>query len=340
VTRSVLMGTVYNPFMIRYFLENFKTWQDKVDALYICLDRLHCKEVESYLAKEIEKFPKIKIRKGLIGFPENIRGAILETEEDLILTIHDDIYVYNPEIIDRYFNIASEGKIIMPLQSIFAPADEVREAINKRYPSMPWKIDDYSSYSFIMYFTFCSRENYLKTNIDFNGNTYDAGYIKELDHTFKDKWGGELGFLQGLQFLYHNIEIVPIKANQLADIPHKQNPFKEFTLMVEGGLDWLHLQNIARTIPLWFITEEEWYGNTVDRTQHKVHSMESWRGNQVILEDMALKIAWLKEYLSVDNYEEIKDFYSYIKEEIEYIIDYMEIDRAKVGDYTKAIKRL
>lgn len=338
-TRSVVLGTLYNPFIIRYWLENFKKWQHKVDAVYLCHDRTHVPEIKNFLDSEVSKFPKIHVLDNLGGWPYNMEQAIKQTKEDLILVIHDDTYFYNPSILDTYFDEAEKGKVITPLFVSYAPVQAVDEAVKRKYPFMPWRVGEYTSCSFLLYLLFCSRENYLKTDIDFSGNLWEKGeYIKELDFTPEERFGGDTGFRFGFQLLHKNVEVKPIKANNLSNIAHEVDPLKTFNEMVEGKLDWLHLQNVSNMIPLWFASEEEFYGGKVDG--HKIHEMGIYKDNKAVLEGITMKLAWLEEYMNVGDYSKIQDFYDYILKETEYIISYMNIDKKKIKEYSGIIKKI
>lgn len=340
-SRSLIFGTVYNPFIIAYWLKNFEKWQDKVDAVYLCHDRIHTPQIEKFLDAKVAKFPKIHILDNLGGWPYNMEKAIKQTKEDSILVIHDDTYVYNPAILDKYFDMAEQGKVITPLFVSYSPVGTIDEVVKKKYPFMPWEVEGYKSCSFLLYFLFCSRENYLKTDIDFAQNLWDAGtFVPELDYTTTERFGGDTGFKFGLQLLNKGVEVIPIKANNLSNITHEVDPIKSFNQMIENGLDWLHLQNVSNMIPLWFYSEDEWFAGKVDRTKHKIHELEIFKDNKDVLEGMCLKVAWLKEYMEADDYTEIKDFYDYIKEETEYVIDYMGLDREQIRKYTEVIKKL
>jgi glycosyltransferase involved in cell wall biosynthesis len=290
MTRSVIIGTLYNPFIIRYWLENFKRWQHKVDAVYLCHDRKHVPEIKKFLDKEVAKYSKIHILDDLGGWPYNMEQAIKQTKEDLILVVHDDTYFYNPEILDVYFDEAEKGKVITPLFVSYAPIQAVDDAVKNKYPFMPWRVGEYTSCSFLLYLLFCSRENYLKTDVDFSNNLWEKGeYIKELDYTPEERFGGDTGFRFGFQLLNSGVEVKPIKANNLSNIAHETDPIKTFNEMVKNGLDWLHLQNVSNMIPLWFDSEEDWYAGTVDRTKHKIWEMEVYKDNKDVLEGIAMK---------------------------------------------------
>lgn len=341
MTRAVVFGTVYNPFILRYWLENFKIWQHKVDKVYLCHDRIHQPEIRAYLDAEVAKFPKIEIIEDCGGWPWNMEETIKhKAKEDLILVIHDDTYIYNPDILDKYFELTGDGKVITPLFVHYSPGGEVEAAVKAKYPQMPWSVDGYVSSSFLLYFLFCSRENYLKTDVDFANNLWtEKDYIKELDYTPKGRFGGDTGLKFGFQLLANGVEVLPIKDNNLVNIPHKPDPIGEFNKMVDEGLDWLHLQNISNTIPLWFYSEGDWFAG-IKTEGHKIHEQAEYRDNPAVKEGNTMRLAWLEEFMAVDDFSKIKGFYDYIAKEKEYIIDYFKIDRERIDKYKSIIRRL
>ena len=160
MTRCVIISSSVSV-VAKYWMKNFEIWQDKVDKVYF--------DNSGNIKVETDN-PKITIsRYG--KYPRNIERLIRESTEDLILIMHDDVFIYKPEILDKYFKLAEE-KVVSP------------------------KIGPLGS-GFLFYpmFLFVSRENILKTNVDLSGGSEgDQGYMLSLElvkagvefHSFPD----------------------------------------------------------------------------------------------------------------------------------------------------------
>lgn len=227
MSRAVLLGTGAFPPILRLWLETYRKWQNEVDRLYIAVDNWNVPEARPYFLNLIKEFPNAVIMENTRAWPDSYADAYKQSKEDNFLILHDDTFVYKEGVVDKYFKIAEQGKVVTQKHEIYSPQDRVNEAITKKYG---W---NFPPYSFLLYFLFISRQNLEKTSLNFNGIGWVKGDNIPLLGIENAPVGiaGDTGFLFGLELF------------------EKQVPF-HWLLSREG---WLHLQNTGNTIPLWFI---------------------------------------------------------------------------------------
>lgn len=289
--RAVILGTGAFPLIIRLWLENLKKWQDEVDVIYIAVDHWNVPSTRDYILNLIKQFPKVKILENLRGWPDSYADAIKQSKEDSFLIMHDDTLVYKKGVVDKYFKIAEEGKVVTPLHGIYEPRVIVDEALQKKYD---WT-NDTAPYSFLLYFLFISRLNLEKTSINFNGVGWKVGDdipllgIKNAPVSI----AGDTGFLLGLELFDKNVPFYTIPRSETASLVAKKDlvyflirEMKDKHGIFSNG--WLHLQNTGNTIPLWFkedLDARRWYQDI-----EKV------------------RLAWMYTMLQVEDYKEIPEF--------------------------------
>lgn len=288
--RAVILGTGAFPLILRLWLENLKKWQDEVDIVYMAIDNWSIPSTRDYIFKLSKQFPKVKILEELRGWPNSYTDVIKQSKEDLFLIMHDDAFVYQKGVVDKYFKIAEEGRVVTQRHGIYEPSIIVDEALQKKYN---WT-NDTSPYSFLLYFLFISRFNLEKTNIDFNGIGWRVGDdipllgIKNAPVSI----AGDTGFILALELFEKQVPFHFIPRSETSGLIQEKDPIRFLIQQMKDkeGIfanGWLHLQNTGNTIPLWFKSDLDahpWYGN-IEK----------------------IRLAWMYTMLQFD-YSEIPDF--------------------------------
>src|SRR3990167_1879978 len=294
-TRAAIVGTGGFPLVLRLFLETFKVWQDEVDVLYVVVDNWYDESVKNYTYNLVKQFPKvklidIKLEHPGVGWPNSYNVALDAGEEQTLLILHDDTFIYKKGVVDKYFKLAEEGKVVTPMHGIYEPKDLVDKAILKKYG---WTNPPFS---FLLYFLFISRENLEKTSQDFNGVGWNIGDdiplldIKNSPTTI----GGDTGFLLGLELFEKDVPIYPIPRSETAGLNYEEGDIipiltqwmeNKENIFEEG---WVHLQNTGNTLPAWFKEDLD---------------ARKW---QVKLEEV--RLAWMYEMMRTDSFDEIPEF--------------------------------
>lgn len=314
-TRAVLMGTGGWPFIIDYWLETLKLWESAVDKVYIAIEHFKEPSVSEHIKERTKNDPKIVVFNDARGWPDSYTDAFNISKEDLFLVMHDDTYIKNPEIVDKYFELAEQGKVVTPLHEIYNPKEIVEDMLKTKYPGIfPLKsnpqegdMGGLEGYSFLLYLLFISRENLEKTTVDFNGWQ-------------ENKMGADTGFKLELDLLDKGIEIYAIPRYSTAVLPFMDNPFGELAKWDFNKIPYIHLQNIGNTIPA--IVERD----DVDST---------WKHEGVIL-----RLGWLLEYIKVTGYNHNNKDYIRSMDRINKILTTFDIPFERVEKYADIFHKL
>ena len=189
-SRAVVVSTT-SDLLYNYWKKINQPWLDKIDRLYC-------------------------VKSGADSiYPKNVEKVLKDLTEDSVLITHDDVFVYNPVLIDNYFTIAEQGRVVTPLHKNYSPPDEVERVMKEQYGQIV---------SFYPYFLFLSKEILNKTSIDLQG------------HGFMDFHGLQIGADQGFKLAW---ELLKLKVdfelletrNSLEYLP--ENP------------DWVHAQGLS-----------------------------------------------------------------------------------------------
>lgn len=287
--RSVLLGTNAFPPIIRLYMEMFKVWQDEVDELIIAVDTWSEPSTRDWVINLIKKFPKARLMEGTKGWPNSYTDAYKQSKADTFLIMHDDTLVHKKSVVTKHFEMAESGAVAVPFHGTYEPKELVDKAISKKYGGL-----NLSSYSFLLYFLFISREDLEKTSIDFNGIGWQKGDnipllgIKDAPQSI----AGDTGWIIALELFEKFVPFYSIPRSETAGLGGK-NIISELIEMMKDkkgifGNGWLHLQNTGNTIPLWFKEDID---------------ARKWN-----LEHEEVRLAWLYEMMQTDTYEEIPEF--------------------------------
>jgi len=198
--------------------------------------------------------------------------------------------VHKKGVVSAYFKKAEEGFVATPMHGIYEPSGLVNAAITKKYG---WTDPPFS---FLLYFLFISRENLLKTSINFNGVRWKKGEDIPLVGMTNIPEGiaGDTGFPLGLELFEKGVPFYKIPRSETAGLAFEKKEL--ISLLIEWMKDkknffshgWLHLQNTGNTIPLWFSQDLE---------------ARIWHLN---IEEP--RLAWMYEMMRTGNYDSIPEF--------------------------------
>ncbi len=252
MSRAAILGTNGQAFMMRYWLNNFKRWEDEVDHVYFSFSELGSwpePEMEGYVTKMLEAHPKITVLKDKTSWPESYATAVRQSKEEKILILHDDVFIKKSGIVSECFDLLEEGKLVTPLHSIYNPAKEIEAAMERNYKQFPIMTNDFQryGYSFLLYFLFVTRKDLMKTSLNFRGWTLRNGeYSSLLDVTSTSDWGADTGFVLELELLKNGVVIQSIPRFPLADIPFYKDPVSKVKELYENreGIFSMHVSVI------------------------------------------------------------------------------------------------
>lgn len=217
MSRCVVMSASGDPFILSLLLKLWnERWRDEVDHFYLNINN-HCKipiEPMVELIGNIIKDPKIT----LIWHPSGIGNGPPQTEllkicnEDLVLLLEDDFYIFESGVVDGFFKRIESGETDI-LGSPRYAAGEVAEAAQKKF-NLDYSGMGDKGFGWWPCGFYCKREDLLKTDLDFGSKVYKAGeYFKELDHTFVNEAHTDTFTWASVQLRYLGLKDIEIPQN-------------------------------------------------------------------------------------------------------------------------------
>lgn len=334
--RSAIMVSNFIPFLMRYWLENFKKWEDEIDMVYIGMERPFEPSLEPYLRK-LFKHPKIKLMEGYTTQFIGLTDLLKMGNEDTVMVLHDDTF-FKKGTVDKYFKITEAGKIVTPLYSHISPADYIEKLMKDKFgDKVPFTCEGNSAYSFILYLFIAQRAQLEKTSMNFQGGHFNKGtYFKPLETVLEQDIGGDTGFLLGLELLANGEQFNPIphKDNTPYYLSFKENPLETLQQMrkEKSGLfaaDWLHIMSMANTLSIWLKDKKK-----------REEQFSLFGKGKPFVNGSEMRMAWLKEFMSIDTFEEIAEYRDYVNKESDEIIKSFNLDYDRIKTYQELFSEL
>lgn len=190
MTRAALLSTCGDVFITSLLLKLWKRdWYDEVDKIYLNINN-HCGVPPETIAEFIGKWvaePKMV----LVNHPTGIGNGPPQTElvklcnEDLILLLEDDFFIYTKGTVSMFFSKITSGECDL-LGSPRYTYGEVAEAAKKKF-NLDYSGEGDKGFGWWPTGFYCKRADLLKTDLDFGSKKYSKGvYFKKLDHTFAE----------------------------------------------------------------------------------------------------------------------------------------------------------
>lgn len=206
MSRIVFLPTPGDPFLLRYWMRFFKRWESEVDRLCISLNTYGSPEsVEAIRTMAAAASPKAEIYyvDGQIEHGDAINDLLLlskvEENEDSIMLVEDDGFVFRAGIVDECFKQLELGLADVIGSKRGSCAMEIIETASARW-GIP--IEGYGDQgcNFWPNFFFTQRSLLEKTDRNFAAKHWDKGeYIAPLDHTLWEEANGDTFVWASLQ---------------------------------------------------------------------------------------------------------------------------------------------
>ena len=321
--RIAFLGSCALPFHLRYWMEFLPNWIDEIDEVILDLQQIP-KEHKKYLVNKAKAYKKLTvIETPKNPWPQSITDNITNSSADTILILHDDTFILKKGVIDNYFTIAEKGKVVTPMHGIYSPTDYVNRILNEMYPKYLKGLKDYS---FLLYFLFMPRSFFMATSGYLGGSGWKVGeWVYQLGRRLEENVAGDTGFKLCLELFMNQVPFHPIERQTTAEIQFKDDPLKELQAVKYDG--WVHFQNMANTLPAWFDGSHGWR-NTQNKTDPIMRAF------------MYMRLAYMQEFLDVDDYEEIEDDAIAVQLEMIDIQKAFDLDEKVIDQYQKEIRRI
>jgi hypothetical protein len=241
MTRAVFISCGGDPFLALLMLKLFKRWKDEIDNLYICYNAEIDPEISKYLKEKFSEDPNINfifVPKPL-GFGEPIKKCLEVCNEDLILLLEDDGFVYKSGLIDSMFKKIESGECDALGSPRFSCSPGIAEATKKKY-DLDYSGTDDAGPNFWPNFFFVKREDLLKTDLNFAGKSWKVGdCIKELDLTCENEEAGDTFVWTCIQLRAMGLKFISIPQNHASPTEIEDIPLKRYNHK-NGFIGWIH----------------------------------------------------------------------------------------------------
>ena len=230
--RAALLSTCGDVMITSLLLKLWKrSWHNEIEHLYINFNN-HCgvpPEVVGEFMENIASDPKITF----VYHPTGIGNGPPQVEllklcnEDNVLLLEDDFFIFEPGVVDGYFKKIESGECDLlgsPRYAYGEVADAAKSKYNLNYSGVGDKGFGWWPTGF-----YCKKSDLLKTDLDFGSKAYKKGvFYKELDHTFSEECYTDTFTWTSLQLRYMGLRAIeipqyhamPFIADQPTNIPY------------------------------------------------------------------------------------------------------------------------
>jgi len=302
-----------DPFVSLLFFRTFKdVWLDEVDKLYVCYNLDIDKKIVDYIEKRFKESVKVVwiYVDHRIGAGEPISRCLDVCEEDLIVLMENDGYVYKKGVIGQCFARIESGEC----DALGSPRGSCSMELYR--VSMNKFGNPVGGPHFEPAFFFVKRKDLLKTDQNFDSRRFPQGeYIKELDWTPRDDdqcgdtfvWASIQLRAMGLRFCYIPQCRIHPQYNRLQDAP----PF-----------GWVHAGSLS----------SGWGGGLLrGLCPEKLASIGEFMQYEK-------RVAFWKMAANLEDYEEIAEFKKAYLLGIERLIEHYGLDRDRIAAKIRGFK--
>jgi len=307
MSRAVLLPTPCDPFLIKYWLENFsRYYEDDIDSLYVHLNSSIEEEVIDYIKGLLEKHDKIKYvyLDHQIEHGEAINQLLNLVEEDYLMLVEDDAYVFKKGIINYCFQLIESGQYDVVGSKRGSCSFEILEVAKQK-----WGLD-YQGFgdqgcNFFPCFFFSKTQTLRDTDRNFGARGWKKGELVEpLDYVITNE---EMAMTdtfvntslqlraKGLNFAY-----MPQYHGMLEDLDNWQNRRG----LWDGKAFWTHAGSLSSGVGGVLVNDIG-----VPLSKRKI----DFKVREFILppcdkSEWARRIQWWQTFYDNSDVNEIKDF--------------------------------
>jgi hypothetical protein len=294
MTRAVLVPFAGDPFILCRWLSLYKNvWQGEISTLYPAINPPgHIpKKVIDLCMKMVREAPKTHV---IDTFPasyryqhgDSVTELLKHCKEDTVALLEGDAYVFKPGKMEKCFLKIERGEtdIVGGPRGCCNQSMMTREADVFGLHSRPFLVPRPNWWP--CYF-FISRENLLKTDLNFNAKTWNIGErIEELDMEATTE------LLCGDTFVWASIQLRAMGLrdeieNQYHSYPHDLQLRASKEHLWDGNCKWVHIGSLSST-PDYFKDEETFRKNTEVYTKNHLSKCISTQ------QEFVRRISWIK----------------------------------------------
>lgn len=300
MSRAVILPTPGDPFMLHYWLENYKRWRHHVDKLYICINSPIGGEAEQYMRDLCAEYGATVIyRHTQVQHGDAINLCLEQCTEDLVLLVEDDAYVVKPDIIDYCFKQIEAGEVDLIGGKRGSCAFEILQKASEVW-GIPYEGAGDQGCNFWPCWLFTKRQLLLDTDRNFNAKAWNAGDIVPGINYVTDKT------IYGDTFVNTSLQLrANISSYRIRTLPQYHAgmvdvaEFANTQGLFNGLCHWVHIGSLSSGI-CGVITDEQnrplAYRNIVEPKPDSALNPE-WCKNESEQMEWARRVAfWLRYY--------------------------------------------
>lgn len=245
-SRAALLPYPCDPFLLHYWLGLFeKYWQGEVDKLYIHANSTAEPAVFDYIREMCARNPKIV----LITADHQIEhGAVINelldiVEEEYIMLIEDDGFIFRHGIVDKCFSMLESGQVDIVGSKRGSCGMEILKRAKELW-DLEYEGEGDQGCNFWPNFFFTRKQILLDTDRNFGARMWKAGeHIEALNYTVETDQAGDTFVNTSLQLRAkgYKIATVPQYHAHPLDIEHYTNG----KYLFDGNAPWTHIGSLS-----------------------------------------------------------------------------------------------
>lgn len=245
MSRAVLMPTPGDPFLLKYWLENYsKYWKNEVDKVYIHLNTPIEREVVLYEQELMDMYGVNYIYKDhQIEHGDAINELLEICTEDYICLIEDDAFVFRSGVIDECFKKVENGEVGGVGSKRGSCSFEILEVAREKWGLNYEGLGDQGC-NFWPCFFFIKADTLRSTDRNFVARRWEKGELVEpLNYTMQEEGCGDTFVNTSLQLRAMGLKFHYIK--QYHGSPDDLKEYENGRGLWDGGATWTHVGSLS-----------------------------------------------------------------------------------------------
>jgi len=240
-SRAVLLPTIGDPVLVRLWIRQYeKCFKDSIDNLYVIINSNLPADVMNDVREQFRNVGAVEVAiyDRMITHGEALKQLLEASTEDLIMLIEDDCFVFNRDVVDKYFRGIERGDYDLAGSPRMSCATEICDMALTRWGLNYREARDVGP-NFWPNCLFVKCSDLLKTDLNFDSKEFKAGeYIKPLNYTMKETGYGDTMVWLSLQLrdLGLRIKEIPQYHGSTYDVSHRERGHG----LWDGHAPWTH----------------------------------------------------------------------------------------------------
>lgn len=251
-TRAAILPYPGDPFLLNYWLKFFdEVWSEDIDRLYIVLNSPIEEPVRAFIRSLCDIRPKIRLFEFLsqIDHGPAIDFGLEQVDEELVMLIEDDGFIFKKGIVDEAFGYLESGLYDIVGSKRGSCSFEILQKAKEVY-NLDYEGEGDQGCNFWPNFFFSSKELLLRTDRNFGARAWKKGeQIESLGLTVTEELANGDTFVNtSLQLRAmvpeSRIKYLPQYHGHPDDLEHHQRG----KYLFDGQAPWTHVGSLSSGI--------------------------------------------------------------------------------------------